>query len=288
MDSSKFIVTPGKTLRLRDTNPSYKSEFKSKEDAEQKLQDDIAGISAQQDMLYAQGSRALLLIFQAMDASGKDGAIKHVMSGINPQGCNVVSFKSPSSEELDHDYLWRCARELPRKGRIGIFNRSYYEEVLVVKVHPELLRQEKLPAGSDKHKFWKERYREINEFENYLVRNGTLILKFFLHLSKEEQKKRFLQRIENPNKNWKFSLADVKEREHWEEYMGAYEEMLSHTSTQWAPWYIIPADKKWFTRVAIADILLKTMKSMDLSYPKVDKERKTALETIRRTLLREK
>jgi len=288
MDTSHLKVHPGTKIRLSALDPAFIGTYKTKEDAQQKLADDIAEISRQQDLLYAQGTFSILMILQAMDAAGKDGVIKHVMSGINPQGCDVTSFKAPSAEELDHDYLWRCTKVLPRRGRIGIFNRSYYEEVLVVRVHPEILNQERLPVAKDKHEIWKERFREINQFEKYVSNNGTFILKFFLHLSKEEQKKRFLQRIENPDKNWKFSLSDAKEREHWNEYMRAYEDVLNHTSTPWAPWYVIPADKKWFTRIAVADILLHTMKSLDLSYPRVDKERKKALQAIRGTLLREK
>ena len=287
MDHKSFIVPAGKKVRLSEYDPASTGSFKKKEDAVKKLEEGIASIAELQDILNAQDQYALLLIFQAMDAAGKDGAIKHVMSGINPQGCQVYSFKAPSAEELDHDYLWRCTKALPERGRIGIFNRSYYEEVLVVRVHPEFLEGEKLPMKADGKEFWKRRFEEINNFEHYLVKNGIIVLKFFLNVSKEEQKRRFLERIEKPEKNWKFSIADAKERQHWQEYMDAYEETLEHTSTKWAPWYVIPADHKWFTRVAVSDVLLKTLKSLNLSYPIVSKERKAELQKIRRQLQQE-
>jgi PPK2 family polyphosphate:nucleotide phosphotransferase len=284
MDHKRFIVPPGKKISIGDYDPGDTGTFKEKEDAVKKLQADIGSIASMQDILYAQDRYALLIIFQAMDAAGKDSAIKHVMSGLNPQGCQVQSFKAPSAEELDHDFLWRCVKALPERGKIGIFNRSYFEEILVVRVHPEILEREKVlvkPNGKD---LWKKRYEEINNFENYLVRNDIRVLKFFPHISREEQRRRFLERIEKPEKNWKFSIADASERNHWDEYMEAYEEMLQHTSTKWAPWYVIPADHKWFTRVAVADVLLKTLKSLDLSYPSVSKERKTELQKIKRQL----
>jgi PPK2 family polyphosphate:nucleotide phosphotransferase len=287
MDHKLFIVPAGKKVRLSEYDPASTGSFKKKEDAVKKLEEGIASIAELQDILNAQDQYALLLIFQAMDAAGKDGAIKHVMSGINPQGCQVYSFKGPSAEELDHDYLWRCTKALPERGRIGIFNRSYYEEVLVVRVHPEFLEGEKLPMKADGKEFWKRRFEEINNFEHYLVKNGIIVLKFFLNVSKEEQKRRFLERIEKPEKNWKFSIADAKERQHWQEYMDAYEETLEHTSTKWAPWYVIPSDHKWFTRVAVSDVLLKTLKSLNLSYPIVSKERKAELQKIRRQLHQE-
>jgi len=287
MDHQSLIVPPGTKIRLSDYNPGFTGAFKNKDHALKKLQGDILSIAELQDILYAQDRHAALIIFQAMDAAGKDGAIKHVMSGLNPQGCQVFSFKAPSAEELDHDFLWRCNKALPERGRIGIFNRSYYEEVLVVRVHPELLEHEKIPSQPSGKELWKKRYEEINDFEHYLVRNGIVVLKFFLNVSKEEQRRRFLDRIEQPEKNWKFSIADASERKHWDEYMNAYEDALRHTSTRWAPWYVIPADHKWFTRVAVADVLLKTLKSLNLSYPRVSKKRKAELQQIKRTLERE-
>jgi PPK2 family polyphosphate:nucleotide phosphotransferase len=221
-------------------------------------------------MLYAQNTYALLLIFQAMDAAGKDSTIKHVMSGINPQGCQVYSFKQPSAEELDHDYLWRSFKALPERGRIGIFNRSYYEEVLVVRVHPEILEQQQLPPSAKGKHIWQQRFEDINNFEKYLFNNGILVMKFFLNVSKQEQKKRFLARIDRPEKNWKFSLADAKERGHWDDYMAAYEDVFKHTSTEWAPWHIIPADNKWFTRLAVASFIYHRLQSLNLAYPVVE------------------
>ena len=288
MDHTSFIVPHGRNTRLEQYDPRFTARFKKKEEAFRKLQSDIDSIAALQEILYAQDQYALLIVFQAMDAAGKDGAIKHVMSGLNPQGCQVFSFKAPSAEELDHDFLWRCTKALPERGRIGIFNRSYYEEVLVVRVHPELLEREKLPVGSGKKDIWKKRFEEINNFEHYLVRNGIVVVKFFLNVSKDEQKRRFLERIEQPEKNWKFSIDDAAERKHWDAYMQAYQDMLAHTSTTWAPWYVIPADHKWFTRVAVADVLLRTLKSLHLSYPRISKERRTELQKIRRQLEAEK
>jgi PPK2 family polyphosphate:nucleotide phosphotransferase len=230
----------------------------------------------------------VLLIFQAMDAAGKDGTIKHVMSGINPQGCQVTSFKSPSPEDLDHDYLWRCAKSLPPRGHIGIFNRSYYEETLVVRVHPEFLGRQSLPPELVTKDIWKERHKDIRSFERYLTRNGVVIRKFFLHVSKKEQKKRFLERLENPEKNWKFSASDLKEREYWDDYQDAYEDMIRHTATEDAPWYVVPADNKWFTRVVVAAAVVSTLGSLDLAYPKVGPEKLKELAAARRALLAEK
>jgi PPK2 family polyphosphate:nucleotide phosphotransferase len=288
MDHKTFVVPPDKKFKLSKHNPASTGTFKQKEDALQKLEADISSIASLQDILYAQDQYAVLVIFQAMDAAGKDGAIKHVMSGLNPQGCQVFSFKSPSAEELDHDFLWRCMKALPERGRIGIFNRSYYEEVLVVRVHPEFLENQKLPVKLKGKELWKHRYDDINNFERYLVENGVVVLKFFLNVSKDEQRRRFLERIDKPEKNWKFSIADANERRHWDEYMDAYEEALRHTSTKWAPWHVIPADHKWFTRVAVADILLKTLKSLKLKYPTVSKERKAELEQIKSQLEKER
>jgi PPK2 family polyphosphate:nucleotide phosphotransferase len=287
MNLDKYIVDPGSKVALKDFDPGDTGKYKSKEDAQKDLQEDIEALTALQDVLYAENSRALLLIFQAMDAAGKDGVIKHVMSGVNPQGCQVFSFKTPSAEELDHDYLWRCLKALPERGRIGIFNRSYYEEVLVVRVHPEFLKNQNLPAGEAKENLWKRRFEDINAVEKYLSRNGTVILKFFLHVSKKEQKERFLERIETPAKHWKFSAADVKERSYWKEYMKAYEEMLQNTSTAWAPWHVIPADHKWFTRALVAEIIIDKLKSLKLSYPKLSEAQKADLEKARKALLTE-
>jgi PPK2 family polyphosphate:nucleotide phosphotransferase len=236
-------------------------------------------------MLYAQDSWAVLLIFQAMDAAGKDGTIKHVMSGVNPQGCQVTSFKSPSAEDLDHDYLWRCVKSLPARGHIGIFNRSYYEETLVVRVHPEFLEKQKVPPELVTKDIWKERYKDIRSFERYLTRNGVVIRKFFLHVSKKEQKKRFLDRLENPEKNWKFSANDAKERGFWDDYMQAYEDMIRHTATKDAPWYVVPADNKWFTRLVVAAAVVGTLGSLDLRYPKVGAEKLKEFAAAKRSLL---
>jgi PPK2 family polyphosphate:nucleotide phosphotransferase len=269
-----FIVSPGQKISLaKDYNPAYKDHYLDKSEAKSELQKGIEALAKYQDILYAQNTYALLIIFQAMDAAGKDSTIKHVMSGINPQGCQVYSFKAPSTEELDHTYLWRCFKALPAQGQIGIFNRSYYEEVLVTRVHPELLELQHLPPSLiDKH-IWKRRFEEINNFEKYLVNNGIVVLKFFLNVSKEEQKKRFLERIDLPDKNWKFSVDDARERTFWNEYMTVYEDMFNHTSTEWAPWYVIPADHKWFTRVVVAGIIYTQLKELNLKYPKVSEEK---------------
>lgn len=270
MNHKPLIVKPGATVSLKDYDPDYTGEFKDKTEAQGKLQTDVERLGTYQDVLYAQSTYALLLIFQAMDAAGKDSTIKHVMSGVNPQGCQVFSFKAPSTEELDHDYLWRSSKALPERGRIGIFNRSYYEEVLAVRVHPELLAAQQLPHLPKGDRIWQQRFEDINNFEKYLVNNGVVILKFFLNVSKAEQKKRFLERINIPEKNWKFSLSDVKVRNFWNEYMNAYEEVFNHTSTDAAPWHIIPADHKWFTRLAVADVVCAKLKELNLQYPQMN------------------
>lgn len=271
----ELIAKPGKEHHVSDFNPSFTTDM-SKQDAKEQLGKDIERLSELQSMLYAQDRYSILVIFQAMDAAGKDGTIKHVMSGINPQGCQVYSFKQPSAEELDHDYLWRINRSLPERGRIGIFNRSHYEDVLIARVHPEIVLSNKLPnitktedIDSD---FWQHRYRQINDFEHYLTENGTVIIKFFLNVSKEEQKKRFLERLNDESKNWKFSSADIKERQYWNHYMKAYSDVLTETSTEIAPWYVIPADNKWFMRYAVGRIICDRMQQLDLHYPKLSKE----------------
>jgi PPK2 family polyphosphate:nucleotide phosphotransferase len=269
MNHDHFLVPPGKKISLKDYDPDYTGEFENKEQAETKLREDVLRLASYQDVLYAQNTYSLLIIFQAMDASGKDSTIKHVMSGVDPQGCQVFSFKSPSAEELDHDYLWRSMKSLPERGRIGIFNRSYYEEVLVVRVHPEILNAQQLPPEAKTGDIWQRRFEEINHFERYLTRNGIVVLKFFLNVSKEKQRDRFLKRINTPEKNWKFSLNDVKERRHWDDYMAAYEDAFNHTSTEEAPWYIIPADNKWFMRTAVADVIITKLASLNLTYPTV-------------------
>lgn len=269
MNHDHFIVPPGRKISLKDYDPDYTGEFENKEQAESKLREDVLRLASYQDVLYAQNTYSLLIIFQAMDASGKDSTIKHVMSGVDPQGCQVFSFKSPSAEELDHDYLWRSAKSLPERGRIGIFNRSYYEEVLVVRVHPEILASQQLPPEAKTGDIWQRRFEEINHFERYLTRNGIVVLKFFLNVSKDKQRDRFLKRINTPEKNWKFSLNDVKERRHWDDYMAAYEDAFNHTSTEEAPWYIIPADNKWFMRTAVADVIITKLASLNLTYPTV-------------------
>jgi len=274
----RLIVEPGSTISLKkEYDPGYTADFLEKGEAKDLLDEGIKKLAELQDKLYAQNTHALLIVIQAMDAAGKDGVIKHVMSGLNPQGVQVTSFKAPSAEELDHDYLWRCYKALPERGRIGIFNRSYYEEVLVVRVHPEFLKRQQLPPDSIDKKIWARRFEEINNFEKYLVSNGTVVLKFFLNVSQKEQKKRFLERIDLPEKNWKFSTADAQERAHWNEYMEAYEDMLNNTSTKWAPWYIIPADKKWYTRIAVGAVMLHTLQGLELEYPTVDEDHKKEL-----------
>jgi PPK2 family polyphosphate:nucleotide phosphotransferase len=271
-------VSPGRKIDLRkEYDPSSVDGSVSKQNAQRKLKTGIQNLAEQQDKLYAQNTYALLINIQAMDAAGKDSIIKHVMSGVNPQGVQVKSFKVPSTEELDHDYLWRNFKELPNRGHIGIFNRSYYEEVLVVRVHKEFLDRQQLPPSLKGQDIWERRYEEINNFEKYLTNNGIVVLKFFLNVSKEMQKKRFLERVEQPEKNWKFSAADILERQHWDAYMDSYEEMFNHTSTPWAPWYIIPADHKWFTRFAVVSVINHTLEGLKLSYPKVSPEQKAAL-----------
>ncbi len=283
-------VAPGTKVRLKDYDPAWECDKKlpraeRKAQAVAALSDDVTALTATQELLYAANTWSVLLIFQAMDAAGKDGTIKHVLSGVNPQGCQVYSFKHPSDEELEHDFLWRCARVLPERGRIGIFNRSYYEEVLVVKVHPELLRAQRLPAGDpDKKKFWKGRYEDITHFEHHLTRSGTLILKFFLHLSKDEQARRLLARINDPSKNWKFAASDLAERERWDDYQRAYEQMLTATSTKWAPWYVIPADHKWLTRALVANVVVAAVQQLDLHYPEPTPAQLEQIEIARRTL----
>ena len=269
----KCRVEPGTKVRLKDHDPGWKggknaADDKLKKQARELLAEDREALAAAQQLLYADDTWSVLLIFQAMDAAGKDSTIKHVMSGVNPQGCQVYSFQHPSREELQHDFMWRCARVLPERGRIGIFNRSYYEEVLIVKVHPDLVKAQRIPdADPGKKKFWQGRYEDINHFERHLTRNGMVILKFFLHISKEEQRRRFLERINDPAKHWKFSPADVAERAYWDEYMRAYEDALTETSTDWAPWYVIPADHKWVTRALVATAVVRAIRGLDLRYP---------------------
>jgi PPK2 family polyphosphate:nucleotide phosphotransferase len=284
----KFRVPSEKTIKLKHYDTSLTEPYQSKEEAAAKLQADIVKLADAQARLYAQDTLALLVILQGIDAAGKDSTIKHVMSGINPLGCDVKNFKVPSEEELNHDYLWRSMRAVPARGKIGIFNRSHYEEVLVVRVHPELLARERIPPVKGPEKLWPRRFEEINNLERYLVNNGIEILKFFLHLSKEEQKRRFLKRLESPGKNWKFSESDVKERAYWDDYTVAYEDMLSNTSTAQAPWHVIPADHKWFAHVAIADVIVHKLDSLNLSYPEVTGDRKKALENAKQLLEREK
>jgi PPK2 family polyphosphate:nucleotide phosphotransferase len=279
-----YRIEDGSKFRLRDFDPGDTGEIDSKEEAERLLATGIASLAELQDELYAQNHWALLLIFQAMDAAGKDSIIKHVMSGVNPQGVQVYSFKAPSTEELNHDYLWRTMQRDPERGRIGIFNRSYYEEVLVVRVHPEVLKNERIPPSLITKDIWKERFQDIHCFERYLWRNGILVRKFFLNVSKKEQKKRFLDRLDHPEKNWKFSAADVRERQCWKDYMKAYEDMIVHTSTEHAPWYVVPADNKWFTRVVVAAALVDTLEDLKLTYPKVDPDKRKELQAARAML----
>ena len=282
-----FRITKGKGFRLKDFDPGDTCGLKlDKGDAADLLQRGIAWLAEEQNILYAQDRWSLLLVFQAMDAAGKDSTIKHVMSGINPQGCQVVSFKAPSPEDLDHDYLWRCARQLPERGRIGIFNRSYYEEVLVVRVHPEILKGQKLPPRLVGKKIWDERLADIAHFEDYATRQGTKILKFFLHVSRKEQKKRFLERLDEPEKNWKFSASDVKEREFWNDYMHAFEEAIRATASNHAPWFVVPADNKWFTRLLVAAAIVDAVEDLGLAYPKVDAAKRKELAGVRAALSR--
>jgi PPK2 family polyphosphate:nucleotide phosphotransferase len=288
-----FYVAPGKKFRLKKHNPCWKQtpEFEEfgkeavKARAQETLRQNLADLAEAQGVLYADGRYAVLLVLQAMDAAGKDGTIKHVMSGVNPQGCQVFSFKKPSAEDLAHNFLWRYMKSLPERGRIGIFNRSYYEDVLVVKVHPQLIGRQ-VPREKDKlgKRFWEDRYEDINAFERHLVRNGTVILKFFLNVSKEEQKRRFLERLDHPEKNWKFSSADLAERGYWDDYQDAYQDALEATSTEWAPWYVVPADYKWVTRAVVADIVTSTIRGLDLKYPEVTPEQRQLLVEARQKL----
>jgi PPK2 family polyphosphate:nucleotide phosphotransferase len=279
-----YRVEEGRKFRLKDVDPGDTGELRSKEEAREWLATGVARLAELQERLYAQDSWAVLLIFQAMDAAGKDGVIEHVMSGVNPQGCQVYSFKAPSAEEVDHDFMWRTTKCLPERGRIGVFNRSYYEEVLVVRVHPEFLEGEKLPRGLVTDRIWKERFEDINAFERYVTRQGIAVLKFFLNVSREEQRRRFLARLDEPEKNWKFSLEDVSKRALWDKYMAAYEDMIANTSTEHAPWHVIPADKKWFMRTTVAETLVAAMEALDPKFPTLSEKQKTKLEEARSLL----
>src|SRR5580700_7697158 len=279
-----YRIDDGVKFRLKDFDPADTGKIDSKKQADELLVQGIAAMAELQDKLYAQNHWAVLLIFQAMDAAGKDGIIKHVMSGVNPQGVQVYSFKTPSTEELNHDYLWRTMQRDPERGQIGIFNRSYYEEVLVVRVHPELLKNERIPPSLVTKDIWKERFQDINDFERYFSRDGIVVRKFFLNLSKKEQRRRFLDRLDHPEKNWKFSSADVHEREYWKDYMKAYEDMIVHTASGHAPWYVIPADNKWFTRLAVAAAMVETLEDLKLAYPKVDPATRKELQAARAML----
>jgi PPK2 family polyphosphate:nucleotide phosphotransferase len=283
-----FCVESGKRFRLKDCDPAATGHWRSKEHAAEALQQGIVRMAELQDKLYAQNSWALLLIFQAMDAAGKDGIVKHVMSGVNPQGCQVYSFKTPSDLELQHDFLWRTTRVLPERGHIGIFNRSYYEEVLVVRVHPEILKSQRTPPSLVGKSVWDERFEDIRGFERHMARSGTVIRKFFLHVSKKEQKRRFLARLEQPEKNWKFSAADIRERKYWDEYQKAYEEMIENTATERAPWYVVPADNKWFTRLVVSTVIVETLEGLNLAYPKVDEAKRKELEAAKKILISKK
>ena len=288
MDSmlEEFLIKPGSKINLSEFQTSYTGKFSSKEEAEELLKENIKKMQKLQAKLYAEDKYSVLIIFQALDAAGKDGTIKHVMSGLNPQGTEVFSFKQPSSEELDHGFFWRINKALPERGRIGIFNRSHYEEVLVVRVH-NLVKNQRIPDDLVTDNIWKIRFREINEFEKYLYENGTIIIKFFLHVSKEEQKKRFLQRIERKSKNWKFSASDIEERKYWNEYVKSYEEAISSTSKPHAPWYVIPADKKWFMRLAVSSIIIESFKKLNLSFPKLSEEQVEKLQEYKSMLEKE-
>lgn len=287
--TDKFLVQPNTKINLKNYDPTYNKGFDDEDDIRKHLKKDIKRLRKAQDKLYAHNKYSVLLVFQAMDAGGKDSAIKRIMSGLNPQGCQVFSFKQPSKEEYDHDYLWRHYKALPERGRIGIFNRSHYENVLVTKVHPEYILGEQLPkikkVEDINEKFWKRRYEQLREFEQHISENGTIVLKFFLHLSKEEQKVRFLERIDDPEKNWKFSFGDITERGHWDEYQQAYEEAINQTSTKDAPWYIVPADNKWFTRAAIANIVADKLESLDIEYPELPQKEKDKLAEAKAKLL---
>ena len=288
--SKPYRITNGNKFRLKHVDPADTGELKSadKPRAKEALQTGVEALTELQDVLYAQDRWSLLLIFQAIDAAGKDGTIKHVMSGVNPQGCQVSSFKGPTSEDLDHDYLWRCVKQLPERGRIGIFNRSYYEETLVVRVHPGFLAGQKLPKECVTKDIWEERFQDIRAFERYLHRNGTVIVKFFLHISKAEQQKRFLERLDDPDKNWKFSVNDARERSFWDDYMEAYEETIRETASENSPWYVVPADNKWFTRVVVAAAVIDALAAMKLQYPKVSEAKRQELAATRKELLGKK
>jgi len=283
-----YRVRNGRAFRLRDIDPDDTGPIRSRSQAERWLERGVARLARLQEKLYAQDSWGLLLIFQAMDAAGKDGTINHVMSGVNPQGCQVYSFKAPSAEELDHDFLWRTSRCLPERGRIGIFNRSYYEETLVVRVHPKALDTQKLPASLVTRRIWDERFEDIRAFERYATRNGIAIRKFFLHVSRKEQKRRFLRRLDLTSKNWKFSTADASERDYWRDYMRAYEQTIRHTSSDYAPWYVVPANHKWFTRLVVVAAVIDALEEMQLAFPKVDKAKRKELAAVRRTLEHER
>lgn len=289
--TDKFLVQPNKKISLKDYDPTYNKGFEDEDDARKHLKKDIKRLRKAQDKLYAHNKHSVLLIFQAMDAAGKDSAIKRIMSGLNPQGCQVFSFKHPSKEEYDHGYLWRHYKALPERGRIGIFNRSHYENVLITKVHPEYILGEQLPQIKSvkdvNDEFWKMRYEQICNFEDTIAENGTIVLKFFLHLSKEEQKVRFLERIDDPEKNWKFSFGDINERGFWNEYQKAYEDAINKTSTKKAPWYIVPADNKWFTRAAIANIVADKLESLDIEYPELPQKEKDKLAEAKANLITE-
>jgi PPK2 family polyphosphate:nucleotide phosphotransferase len=282
-----YRIDHGKNFKLKDYDPADTGHWRSKEHAEEEIQEGIARMADLQDQLYAQDRWSVLLIFQALDAAGKDGVIKHVMSGVNPQGCQVYSFKAPSEMELQHDFLWRTTRDLPERGHIGIFNRSYYEEVLVVRVHSNILKGEKMPDSLVTKNIWQERFEDIHAFERHMARNGTVIRKFFLHLSKKEQERRFLARLEEPEKNWKFSDADIREREFWDDYQKAYEDMIRNTSSKHAPWYVVPADHKWFTRLVVSAVIVHTLGSLKLTYPKVDAAKRKEVEAAKKLLLKQ-
>ena len=286
--ATAYEVDNGKHFHLKDIDPADTQGLDLKNEASELLKGGVEQLSDLQEMLYAQDHWALLLIFQGMDAAGKDGVIRHVMSGVNPQGCQVYSFKTPSAEELDHDFLWRTSKCLPERGRIGIFNRSYYEETLITRVHPETLAREPLPPKLKTKGIWKKRFEDISSFEKYLSRNGVVVRKFFLHVSKEEQKQRFLSRLDDPHKNWKFSEADAHEREYWNDYMNAYEDAIRHTATEYAPWYVVPADQKWFTRLVVASVITRTLEELKLAYPGVDQSKKKDLAAAKKVLLKER
>lgn len=291
IDLGRIIAVPGKLVNLRDFDTAFTGDFTDPKEARKMLKRDVKRTAKLQDMLYASSRHSILIIFQAMDAAGKDGTIKHVMSGINPQGCQVFSFKSPSAEELDHDFLWRTTKRMPERGRIGIFNRSYYEEVLITRVHPEFILKQNIPGIESPDdiddEFWDKRYTHINNFEKHQYDSGTIILKFFLHLSKDEQKARFLSRINNAKKNWKFTINDIQERRKWESYQDAFEKAINKTSTKWAPWYIIPADHKWFMRTAVCDFLVQTLESLDLKYPEMSAGSRKKLKEAKEMLMNE-